>query len=120
MILEGFQFLLFVLHLLLGQLIPILMAVLAYVSKDKEKMSRWLIHFFLINVLKHTVFQVSSLFGFYALNDTLGICILILPMYISFETLENLVENIYNNIFRSKIEFLRQRTYEGLQKLNLL
>ncbi|CAD8105430.1 unnamed protein product [Paramecium sonneborni] len=120
MIQEGLQFILFVLHLLFGYLIPILMAALAYEQKNKEKMSRWLMHFFLINVLKQTLFPISSFIGLDALNDTLSICILILPIYISFETLENLFENNYNNIFASKIEILRQKTYEGLQNLNLL
>ncbi|CAD8180541.1 unnamed protein product [Paramecium octaurelia] len=120
MIFEAFEFLLYTLYLAIVYLIPIAMAAIAYASNDKQKMSRWLIHFLLINILKHTVFPILALISLQALNETLGICILILPIYISFETLEQFVENNYNNILAPKIEILRQKSYQGLLKFNLL
>ncbi|CAD8183981.1 unnamed protein product [Paramecium octaurelia] len=120
MILEVFEFLVHALYLALGYLIPISMGAVAYASNDKTKMSRWLIHFLLIHILNQTLFPILAFIGLQTLNDTIGVCILILPTYVSFETLEQLVENNYNNILAPKMEILRQMAYVGLQKLNLL
>lgn len=63
MILEAFEFLIYALYLASGYLIPIYMAAIAYASNDKTKMSRWLIHFLLINILNHSVFPILAFIG---------------------------------------------------------
>ncbi|CAK91266.1 unnamed protein product (macronuclear) [Paramecium tetraurelia] len=63
MILEAFQFLVHALYLALSYLIPISMAGGAYASNDKTKMSRWLIHFLLINILNQTLFPILAFIG---------------------------------------------------------
>lgn len=63
MIFEVFEFLIYALYLALAYLIPILMVAAAYASNDKTKMSRWLIHFLLINIFHHTLFPIFSFIG---------------------------------------------------------
>ncbi|CAD8098605.1 unnamed protein product [Paramecium primaurelia] len=83
------------------------------------------IHFLLINILKHTIFPILIFISFQILNETQAICILILPIYISFDILEQLIENDYvididlkqNNILAPKLKFQGKCLMKDYQNL---
>lgn len=63
MLLEVFGFLYYTTYLGLGYVIPIVLAAVAFVSGDKTRMSRWLIHFLILNVLEYTFFPIFDFIG---------------------------------------------------------
>lgn len=63
MIIEFFGFLYYSAFLLLGYGLPIILASIAFISDDKTKMSRWLIHFLIINVMEYTLFPIFDFIG---------------------------------------------------------
>lgn len=63
MFVEVFMFLYYAAYLGLGYGVPIVLAAMAFVSGDKSRMSRWLIHFLILNVLEYTVFPILDFIG---------------------------------------------------------
>lgn len=60
---EILAFIFHIIHIALIYVLPIGLAAIAFVTNNKEKMNRWLIHFLAINVLEYTFFPIFDFIG---------------------------------------------------------
>ncbi|KAM3134841.1 hypothetical protein pb186bvf_013010 [Paramecium bursaria] len=124
MLFELLSFLFWLAKLVSAYLIPIALALDSYQNKDKQKIGRWLLHFYFLALFEIFLGPIFEFIGLGFIHHILVAALIQLPLL----TLLGLLENQYviiqdlsiqNSIVEPKIELLRGITEQGLKKLNL-